>query len=40
MQRATLPLMGPDPVSAAQLAEDILVGHMNMHLESLQSAGS
>ena len=36
----SLPLMGPDPISAAQLAENILVGHMNMHLESLQSAES
>jgi hypothetical protein len=37
---ATIPLMGPDPVTAAQLAEDILVGHMNMHLDSLRSAES
>ncbi len=37
---ATLPLMGSDPVSAAQLAESLLVGHMNMHLGSLQAAGS
>ena len=35
---ANLPLAGPDPISAAGLAEGILVGHMNMHLGSLQSA--
>ena len=37
---ATLPLMGPDPVTAAQLAENVLVGHVNVHMESLQSAAS
>ncbi len=35
---ANLPLMGDDPVSAGTLAENILVGHMAMHLESLESA--
>ncbi len=37
---AILPLLGPEPVTAAQVVENVLVGHINMHLESLQSAAS
>lgn len=35
---ATLALIGPQPVSAAQLGEFLVLGHLQGHLQSMQAA--